>query len=483
MRSRFESLWMVERRDAVKSLARVERKVALDVENLEGRLLMAAGYFDKSFARTGHTIVTWPGTSSSNARTVTVEATTVQADGKIIVVGEIPPRTILTGLRQRVTGDIGVARLNQNGSLDSSFGTAGRNYLVFASGGPLGSDKVRGVAIDSAGRIVIAGTGLRTDGSQEIVTERLTPNGSIDKTYGIAGRSYAGSTIAGLTGYVAKGLAIDSQGRIVVAATVLKSNGQNELGAIRLNSNGNYDQSFGNQGQSHQLLAIVDVNNDEASGVAIDSQGGILVAGTVSGNGQNDFGVIRLQTDGSTDVSFGNLGRNGYGAIPGFLVNNPTGLQTTTSGIAVDAEGRIVLSGILGAQSTPSGYHPTFSVVRLTTQGRLDQTFGVGGFSSAGFPLGTGLQNTGGAVTIDSSERIVLVGSAFDGKRNHSVVTRLLANGSFDPSFGIGGRSDAGYGRSYSGGDTATAVAIDTAGRIVIGGSVTNNFGVERILG
>jgi hypothetical protein len=54
-------------------------------------------------------------------------------------------------------------------------------------------------------------------------------------------------------------------------------------------------------------------------------------------------------------------------------------------------------------------------------------------------------------------------------------------HGSFDPSFGVGGHSLAGY--SLAGGDHAQAVALDGMGRIVIVGGVTNNFSVERIPG
>ena len=108
-------------------------------------------------------------------------------------------------------------------------------------------------------------------------------------------------------------MVMDSQGRIVVAGTLHQPNGQNEFGVIRLASNGYFDPTFGNQGRSYQLVAIPDINNDIVSGVTLDSQGRIIVVGSVLGDGQEVFGATRLQVNGLLDASFGN---NGVTVLP-----------------------------------------------------------------------------------------------------------------------------------------------------------------------
>ena len=429
---------------------------------------MNAGYFDKSFAKTGRTIITWAGTGSPSAPAATVEAEAIQSNGKIILAGEIPVRGVSTGIgKPRLIGDIGVVRLNANGSLDTSFGTGGRAYLAFASASVvLGTDLVSGVAIDAQGRIVIAGTGFRADGTSEIVTERLNPNGTIDKSYGLSGRSYANSTIPGSTGLAAEGLAIDGQGRIVVGAQVAMSNGQSEFGAIRLATNGNYDQSFGVNGQTHYLLAEVDVNQDRASSLALDSNGGILVGGFVYGSAGSFFGVVRFQENGNLDRSFHQA-----------IVDNPFGARIYANKLAVKAGG-IVLVG-----TTTGGSDTAFVAQQLQRNGDPDPNFGANGYSSAGYPLGGTLRNQLGGMALDASGRVVIAGGAYDGKKFRTVVIRLLPNGSFDNSFGIGGRSDLSYGKSYPKGDYANAIAVDAQGRIVVAGTVNKSFSVERING
>ena len=243
------------------------------------------------------------------------------------------------------------------------------------------------------------------------------------------------------------------------------SNGQDEFGAIRLTSNGNYDQAFGVNGQVHYLLAQVDVNNDVASSLALDSNGGILIGGTVSGDSQSFFGVVRLQSDGNLDQSF-------HPAI----VDNPFGAPIYQSKFAVKAGG-IVLAGI--ADSGAAGFG--FAVQQLQRNGDPDPNFGNNNYSSAGYPLGGRLANLMGGMALDSSGRIVIAGGAYDGNKFHTVVIRLLPGGGFDTSFGAGGRSDVSYGRLYPRGDFAQAIAIDHQGRIVVAGTVNKNFSVERI--
>ena len=92
---------------------------------------------------------------------------------------------------------------------------------------------------------------------------------------------------------------------------------------------------------------------------------------------------------------------------------------------------------------------------------------------------------TGNALALDSAGRIIVAGSISDGTHFHSAVVRLQPNGFYDTSFGAGGRSDAGFGLGFTPGDAANALTLDHSGRIVIAGYVTSakgyEFGVARI--
>ncbi len=106
-KSRFDSRSSTSRRKPIARLA---------MECLEVRELMTAGYFDTTFNQTGKEAISFA--SANPHASAVAEAVAIQANGKIVIAGEVSPAAS--------SGDIGVMRLNANGTLDSSFGTNGR---------------------------------------------------------------------------------------------------------------------------------------------------------------------------------------------------------------------------------------------------------------------------------------------------------------------------------------------------------------------
>ena len=413
------------------------------------------------------------GTTGANPQ---AEAVAVLPNGKLLVAGPIKTGgRVVVGNRVLVNkvGDIGVVRLNANGTVDKTFANRGEATVSFNTG-VNNEDGVTVLSVDSSGRIVIAGTGTRSNGTQEIVVMRLTKNGGYDKTFGVGGRSYANFDPFGFTGVNARSMVIDPQGRIVVAGTLFQPNGQNEFGVIRLNANGYLDQSFGNQGRSYQLVAIPDINQDIVSGVALDVQGRIVVTGSVLGDGLEVFGAMRLQSNGSLDSTFGYQGQT---ILP------TDGNYDFGTAVAINPQGQIILAGT-SIQTEPK-YSSEILTARLTPSGQFDQSYGISGFSHADFPLGGAELAQANALAIDAAGRIVIAGSISDGTHVHSAVVRLQPNGFYDTAFGVGGRSDAGFGLGYTPGDGANALTFDHSGRIIIAGYVTSpkgyEFGVARI--
>jgi uncharacterized delta-60 repeat protein len=186
--------------------------------------------------------------------------------------------------------DIALARFNDDGSLDTSLAGDGTLATTLSANN---ADLAKDVVVDSLGRIVLAGY-MSPDGTDvDLAVVRYLPDGTLDTTFdgdGVATTSVASGHAVG------NGLAIDSQGRLVLAG--YSRNGTNrEFLTARYLSNGSLDTAFGNDG-----IASTDVDAGESFGqdVLLDGNGAIIVAG-YSNNGSNeDLAAIRLDAAGGS---------------------------------------------------------------------------------------------------------------------------------------------------------------------------------------
>jgi uncharacterized delta-60 repeat protein len=222
----------------------------------------------------------------------------IQSDGKIVAAG--------TG----IPGGEQVARFNTNGSLDTTFGTAGVAALQL--NGAL-------LALQSNGKIIVAGQG---PGNSWNFLARLNSNGQLDSAFGSGG-------LAPLQTFGSDAIALQADGKILVASST---------GSLaRYNNNGSVDKTFGIFGQAASIAS--------PSAIAVQSDGKILVAGTdtskVSASGNSiGFGLVRFNTDGSIDTTFGTHG----GAITGFSKTTATNAFAVT----LQPNGDIVAAGQAG---------------------------------------------------------------------------------------------------------------------------------------
>lgn len=181
-------------------------------------------------------------------------------------------------------------------------------------------------------------------------TFALAQAGQLDSTFATEG-IFSDGTIGG--GF-ATTVALQSNGQIVVGGQVGTQNGD-EGGVIRLNTNGALDTTFGTKGVV--TIPFADVEG-VVTGMAIQPDGRILVVGT----GLPGFGsIVRLNTNGSIDTTFGTNGAVSLTITPGVLALQPNG--------------EILVTGLLPGT--------TFSVTPLMqlyqSNGQLDTTFGTGG--------------------------------------------------------------------------------------------------------
>lgn len=233
--------------------------------------------------------------------------------------------------------------------------------------------------------------------------------GSLDPTFGTGGMVFR--DIQG-TGFIG-GLAVQPDGKAVLVG--LWQNGPTrDFIVIRLNSRGDFDQTFGSGG-----IVYTDFNGayDDAYGVALQADGKILVAGTSinSTTGFGDAAIARYLPDGSLDTSFDGDGKFVLNSFPGTVGDS---FQT----LAIQPDGKIIAGGRV---------QPDFLLVRLNLDGSLDSSFGNGGVVRT---------NNGGFVDevrdllVLPDGKIIAVGGS-----GRCAAGRFNANGSLDASFGAAG--------------------------------------------
>ena len=206
-------------------------------------------------------------------------AVAIQADGKIVAAGF----TDASG-----THDFALARYNQNGTLDSTFGTGGKVTTDFGGTFDLALD----VAIQADSKIVAAGF-TDASGTRDFALARYNANGSLDVNFGPGGRV---TTNFGGTRDAATGLAIQADDKIV-AAGVSNASGARDFALARYNTDGTLDISFGTGGRVTTDFG----GGDGGNAVAFEPKGKIVVAGSSNASSTFDFALARYSAGGPSN--------------------------------------------------------------------------------------------------------------------------------------------------------------------------------------
>lgn len=243
----------------------------------------------------------------------------IDSRGRIIAAGSV------TGRGEG--GDFALARYRPDGSLDPSFGVGGKVTTGFG-----GNDGAFSVAIDSGGRIVVAGFSVHGR-FEDFALARFQPNGSLDFSFSSNGRV---TTDFGRNDR-ANSAAIDSRGRIVAAGVrdTTDSPHPDRFALARYRPNGSLDGSLSRNGKVTTAFR----GNDRANSVAIDSRGRIVAVGTTShslGSVNYDFALARYRRDGRLDRSFSGNGK----------ATTDFGRNDQAEAVVVDPQDRIVAAGV-----------------------------------------------------------------------------------------------------------------------------------------
>jgi uncharacterized delta-60 repeat protein len=217
------------------------------------------------------------------------------------------------------------------------------------------------------------------------------------------------------------------------------------LDARRLLSAGTIDTSFGTNGLLTQDFGFGD---DFGNAITVQSDGKILVAGTVRGSASNDFGVARFNANGTLDTTFGTGGR-----VVTDFGSGSTSVDDARS-IVVDSAGRIYVVGFANR-----GSGNDFAIARYNSNGSLDSTYGTSGKVVTNFST----NDQAMTAALQSDGKLVVGGMAV----GDFALARYNTNGSIDTTFGVSGFAHAGIGTAN---DTITCMAIRADGKIVTGG-------------
>ncbi len=342
----------------------------------------------------------------------------------------------------------------QDGSLDLSFSTDG--ILTTPIG--LDEDYARGVAIQTDGKIVVAGYAFN-DELDVIAITRYNTDGSLDNTFDSDGIV---TTLVGEEGSRAHAVVIQSDGKIVVAGYY--SNGTDQdFFVARYNTNGSLDTTFDTDGIA--TTGFGQYSNDRAFAVAIQSDGKIVAVGyntNPDGNVNREFAVVRYNADGSPDNTF-----DGDGAA---ITAIEIGGDEARS-VIIQSDGKIVVGGF-----SFDSIAREFALVRYNTNGSLDNTFDGDGIVTTSI---SAIDDAAYAMVMQSDGKFVLVGYAHLATYDFAVV-RYNTDGSLDNTFDTDGRVTTGI---ETANDEAFAVAIQSDGKIVVAGHgdfSDSNFALVR---
>jgi uncharacterized delta-60 repeat protein len=366
---------------------------------------------------------------------------------KIVVVGTS---------NQAATGNgFAIARLNTDGSLDATFGTGGLNTVHFENSK---GDTASAVAIQGD-KIVMVGTSVQPyfrESASVFAVARLNNDGSLDTSFGSGGRAT-----------IQPGFSSASDGRsVVILGDKILLGGEtiHQIALVQLLNDGEADPSFGSGGRMVFNYGP-GLYDNEGWRIAMQGDKILAVGSTWIGDGQGmDFGVARFHANGSLDTSFGSGGKRTISFNAG---------SEYAWGVAVGQDGKIVVAG----QARPDS--SDFAVARLTANGSLDSSFSTDGREVTDIGLAADERVDGPqSVAVQPDGKIVVLGSTFVGPATNQdfAVARYNPDGTLDSTFGQDGRTTVDFGPSA---DIGWSVALAPNGKIVLAGYAQRSDGTS----
>ena len=409
------------------------------------------GDLDPTFGSSGKVITDF------SARNDIAQAVAIQPDGKIVVVGQSGVDTVFHSA---------LARYNPDGSLDATFGASGKVLVTLDAAG----DLLSAVAILPSGKIIAAGALNQNNANVGFVVARFNANGSLDTSFGNAGRTI---TTFGDPAAQANALIVQSDGKIVLIghSGAGPYSELNDFALVRYDSEGSLDSSFGNGGKVRTHFDGEFNTGSRAMDAILQADGKIIAVGHYKNEGaRRRFALARYLPNGDLDSTFG-AGGMVTTQLGDFDAYGMTGVLM--------ANGKIAVGGFKDARRNND-----FALARYNADGSLDSTFG--GTGSIINDLFGSSDDVVYSLLALPDGKLVATGHTGDYPNFRFGLARYNQNGVFDLSFGTAGKVLTDFGGISS---RSFASALQSDGKIVLAGysvaalgspDLSNNFAVAR---
>ena len=367
-------------------------------------------------------------------------------------------KIIVVGSMNPIFGsaEFAVVRFNSDGTLDTTFGTSG----VFVTKILIDNNNAQDGVVKSSGEITVFGTSYDVFGRDNDTTGiQLTSAGALDTSFDTDGKAHI--DVSPGKRDRAYGIAVQSDGKILVSGESTDGTDA-DFFLMRLNADGSLDTSFDTDG-----IARTDVAGafDTGRDLALLPDGKILVIGTTTGS---DVAIVKYNSDGSLDTSFDTDGK----------VISPLGGTSSPLAIAVHSDGSFA---ILCSATNATSSKQNFMVVKHKADGSLDTSFDTDGIVMTDLVPGRHSYPSGNdGIAIQSDGKILVVGIYHDATTGYEtgVVLRYNTDGSIDTTFGTNGRvNESGVFGVYLRG-----IEIQADGKIVVAGDAEQTATGNRIV-
>ncbi|HYC48023.1 MAG TPA: hypothetical protein VED01_21325 [Burkholderiales bacterium] len=364
----------------------------------------------------------------------------LQADGRILLAGY----SDMGG-----NYDIALVRYLANGALDTTFDGDGKSTTALGTF----HDVARSVTLQADGKILVGGLTWNGATHYDFALLRYEANGTLDSTFDGDGRVITAVTAAYEEGW---SVTVQPDGKILLAG--FADTTSRDFALVRYNPDGSLDTSFDGDGK---LTTDFGSGNDQGHRVALQPDGRILVSGFAWNGANNDFALVRYDSNGTLDTSFDGDGK---------LITDVAAFDDFGESIVVQPDGRILVAG-----SSRTGSSFDFSLVRYNADGSLDTSFDTDGKVTTGI----GPDESGRSLALQADGKIIVAGYSWNGSDYDFALARYTTSGSLDTSFDGDGKLVTRVGPST---DYGFSVALQADGKIVVGGHSSNGSNYDFAL-
>ncbi|MBU4609732.1 DUF4214 domain-containing protein [Achromobacter sp. GG226] len=387
------------------------------------RRMDADGIWDTAFATTSAAALSSLGWGLG----FQIRSVLAQEDGKIVLAGRIS-----TGN----SNEFAAVRLNDDGTLDTSFNGTGLQRVTLDGGNAYGQEAL----LLADGKILLGGH-VQQNGSYHYAAVRLDTDGTVDTTYGINGWGLVGQSTSDMFHF---SMALEADGGVLLSGQVGTSAGQQAsiFGIARLSADGNWQTDYAGTGMAKPLQ--LNWGSAQQKGIIVLPDGSSVVVGTHGFQLPDKLTVVRLDADGNLITSFGTGGLKTIDLLDeGDIITD----------IAV-VDGKLI---IVGETAGPTVYSVMLAMQLNLSDGSMDTTFGTDGVVT--LPFGTSHSEIY-SVVVQPDGKIVAAGRGDGGL----ATLRLNADGTLDTTFNTKRIDSLGSSVAYKEGEAA--VVLDASVKV-----------------